>query len=403
MSNRRITAPGVAVVTTPPPWDDGLMIAFSFATASSIRFGVGTAAELPGLAAGLGSRVMLVTGGHDRRPDLVTALAPVAVVRVAHEPTMDDARAAVGQAAEARADVVIGLGGGSVIDVAIVVGILLGQPSREPLDYEEVIGHGRPLAANGVPVIAVPTTAGTGSEVTANGGLASPERQVKVSLRSPAMLPRIAMVDPSLTLDCPPSVTAASGMDALTQCLEPYTSHAATPLTDGFALEGLRRAGRGLARAVEHGDDLDARTDMSLCALLGGMSLANAKLGAVHGFAGPLGGMIGAPHGAICAALLAATTRVNLAALRSRDAANPALARYATAAGALTGVPDADALPDWLDALRARLQIGGLASLGLGRERIGETVAKAAAASSMKGNPISLNADELGQIVTASL
>jgi len=379
------------------------MTAFSFATAASIRFGVDAAQELPALATGLGSRVVMVTGMHDRHPELLEALAPAAVVRVGHEPTMDDARAAVGQATQAGADVIVGLGGGSVIDLAKIVGILLGQTSCEPLDYAEVIGAGRPLAPSGIPVIAVPTTAGTGSEVTANGVLASPEQQVKVSLRSPAMLPRVAVVDPRLTLGCPPAITAASGMDALTQCLEPYTSPAANPLTDGFALEGLRRASTGLVRAVEQGGDLDARADMSLCALLGGMSLANAKLGAVHGFAGALGGMTGAPHGAICAALLAAATRTNLAALRSREPDNPALGRYTTAAGVLTGVPDADALPGWLDALRARLRIDGLAALGLSPDRLDEAVAKAGASSSMKGNPIRLSDDELRGILRSSL
>jgi alcohol dehydrogenase class IV len=182
--------------------------------------------------------------------------------------------------------------------------MLLGN-GGDPLDYVEVVGAGRPITKPAVPCVAVPTTAGTGAEVTANAVLASPEHRVKASLRNRYLIPRVALVDPVLTIGCPPPVTAASGLDALTQCLEPLVLARAQPLTDALAREGLRRAAAGLRRAYADGNHLPARSDMAVCSVLGGMALANAKLGAVHGFAAVIGGLVDAPHGMVCAALLA--------------------------------------------------------------------------------------------------
>ena len=376
---------------------------FTFATAGSIRFGAGVAGQLGEVVAGLGSRVMLVTGGSPERTAAVHGgLDVVAQHRVGHEPTMDDARTATAAAREAQVDVVVAVGGGSAVDLAKAVGILL-VSGRDPLEHAEVIGKGEPLPATSVPVVAVPTTAGTGAEVTANAVLASHQHQVKVSLRSPAMLPRVALVDPALTLDCPPQVTASSGMDALTQCLEPLVSPMATPLTDGFCRTGLEAASRGLRDAFLHGANLEARTGMALCSLMGGLALANAKLGAVHGLAGPLGGMTGAPHGAICAALLPGITAANVAALEARDPQNPALGRYREAARIITGVDETEALIGWLNETLRVLEIGGLAEMGLTTGRIDELCDKAARSSSMKGNPVVLTPEELAFVVRGSL
>ncbi len=315
---------------------------------------------------------------------------------------MYDARSGISAAVKAGADVLVAVGGGSVIDLAKAIAVLVAN-GGDPLDYAEVIGDGKPLRPRSLPVVAVPTTAGTGSEVTSNAVLASRDDQVKVSLRSPVMLPRVAIVDPELTLSCPASVTVSSGLDALTQCLEPYTSRFANPLTDGFALEGMQRAGRSLEVVAIDGDHLEARIDMSLCSLLGGLSLANAKLGAVHGFAGPLGGMMGAPHGAICGALLPATVATNIAALRGRDPDNPALAKYTRAAEVLCDAPVAEAIEEWVLELVRVLDVPGLGELGLTKDRIDEACEKAARASSMKGNPIELTDDELHFICEASM
>ena len=255
-----------------------------------------------------------------------------------------------------------------------------------------------------MPYIAVPTTAGTGAEVTENAVLASPAHGRKASLRSRLMLPRVALVDPLLTLGCPPAVTASSGLDALTQCLEPLVSSQATPMTDALAREGLRRAAAGLRTAYQDGSDVAARTDMALCSLLGGLALANAKLGAVHGFAAVIGGMADAPHGAVCAALLAAVVEENVRALRQREPESPALDRYVDAARILTGRPAAtieDGI-EWLRETVAALNIPGLAALGVRPDDADEIVAKARTASSMRFNPITLTDTELHTILEAS-
>jgi alcohol dehydrogenase class IV len=370
---------------------------FDLALPRRILFGPGRAAELPGLLAGLGRRVLLCTGRDpSRSAHLLGDVAPVAVVTVPHEPTVDDAREATARAREARADVVVAVGGGSALDLGKVVAVLLGN-GTDPMDHLEVVGRGRPLERPARPYVAVPTTAGTGSEATANAPLRSPEHALKASLRSPHMLAAVALVDPLLTLSCPPDVTASSGLDALTQCLEPFVSPRASPATDAVAAEGLRRGARALRRAYEQGDDPDAREDMALCSLFGGIALANAKLGAVHGLAGVLGGLVDAPHGALCAALLAPTVEANLRALRERAPDSPALGRYDDIARLLTGREKAradDALP-WLRDTVAALRIPGLASLGLRPEQHREVAEKAARSSSMQGNPVPLRQEEL--------
>ena len=221
-----------------------------------------------------------------------------------------------------------------------------------------------------MPCVAVPTTAGTGAEVTANAVLAAPEHRIKASLRSPLMIPRVALVDPELTVSCPPPVTAASGLDALTQCLEPFVSVRANPLTDGLAREGLRRAAAGLRAAYADGTDLAARTDMAMCSLLGGLALANAKLGAVHGLAGVIGGTADVPHGFACAAVLPAVVEANVRALRSAPDGGPALDRYAEAARLLTGDPSAS-IEDGLAWIRDTLQPAGRARPGRVRHPAG--------------------------------
>ncbi|MGO8886681.1 MAG: iron-containing alcohol dehydrogenase [Streptosporangiaceae bacterium] len=375
---------------------------FEFATAGRVIFGPGRAAELPALVAGLGSRVLVCTGS---RPSGVAGLLdglalPAARITAAAEPSLDSVGAALATAREHGADVVAAIGGGSVIDLGKAVAILLANGGN-PLDYLEVIGSGRKITQPAVPLVAAPTTAGTGAEVTANAVLASPAHQVKASLRSTLMIPRVALIDPLLTVSCPPQVTAASGLDALTQCLEPFVSIRANPLTDGLAREGLRRAAAGLRRAYADGTDIAARTDMAACALLGGMALANAKLGAVHGLAGVVGGTADVPHGAACAALLAPVTEANVRALRARRPQAPALSRYAEAARLLTGDPGA-AIEDgvaWIRETVTRLGVPGLGAFGLRPADYAGVAAKAAKASSTQGNPLVLDEEELRMIL----
>src|SRR5664279_6193187 len=372
----------------------------------SIKFSaVHPATELPSLIDGWGSRALVFTGTRpERHEQLLGALpVPFEVVTVGGEPTVEMARDAVRTGRTSGADVVIAIGGGSAVDLGKAVAALLGN-GGDPLDFLEVIGRGLPITAPSVPYIAVPTTAGTGSEVSANAVLASPEHRRKASLRSQFMLPRVALVDPLLTLGCPAAVTASSGLDALTQCLEPFVCPQATPLTDGFAAEGLRRAGRSVRTAFRDGSDVPARTDMALASLLGGLSLANAKLGAVHGFAGVIGGIVDAAHGAVCAALLAPVVEVNVRALGERDAGSHALVRYAQAARLLTSRSEAtigDGV-EWLRETVRSLGIPGLATLGVRREDLEDIVENARTASSMRGNPITLTDTELREVLATS-
>src|SRR5690349_14778789 len=318
------------------------MEAFEFATAGRVLFGAGRAADLPAMLAASGTRALVYTGASpDRHAELLDALStPATVFPVAGEPTVDLIRTAVAAARDHGADVVAAIGGGSVIDTGKAAAMLLGN-GGDPLDYLEVIGAGRAITRPSVPFIAVPTPAGTGAELTANSVLASPAHGIKASLRSRTMIPSAALVDPFLTVSCPPPVTAASGMDALTQCLEPFVSPMANPLTDAVAREGIRRAAAGLRSAYADGSNLSARADMSLASVAGGMALANAKLGAVHGLAGVIGGTVAVPHGVACAALLAPVMEANVAALRAGPPGHRALAKYAEAAALLTGEPGA--------------------------------------------------------------
>ena len=379
---------------------------FEFATAGKILAGGGRAAELPGVVAGLGSRVLVCTGANPaRHRGLLAGLGlPAVMFTVAAEPTVELARACVAAAREHGADVVAAVGGGSVLDLGKAAAMLLGN-GGDPLDYLEVIGSGRKITQPSVPCVAVPTTAGTGAEVTANAVLASPAHGLKASLRSPLMIPRVALVDPDLTVSCPPRVTAASGLDALTQCLEPFVCVQANPLTDGLTREGLRRAAAGLRAAYADGSDPGARADMAMCSLLGGIALANAKLGAVHGLAGVIGGIADVPHGMACAALLAPVMEANVRALRSGQPGGPALDRYTEAARLLTGSTAAsvnDGLA-WIRETVSLLAVPGLAAFGIGPQHTDDVAAKAARSSSMQGNPVALTHGDLRAIVLQAL
>jgi alcohol dehydrogenase class IV len=378
-------------------------------TAGQIHFGNGAAADLPALVGPLGERALVVLGrGGERHAGLLGALAEAGVVctrfAVPGEPTTEVAVRGVAEAVAASAQVVVAIGGGSVIDTGKAIAALVAN-GGDPLDYLEVVGKGRALTRPSLPVVAVPTTAGTGAEVTRNAVLTATEHKVKVSLRSPFLLPTIALVDPLLAHGVPPAVTASTGLDALTQVIEPFVCARPNPLVDPYCREGIFRGVRALELAFEHGDDADARRDLALTSLFGGIALANAKLGAVHGFAGPLGGAFGAPHGALCARLLAPVWRANVKALRARAPGHPALGRYLEVAFLLTGKVDASAEDGIarIEELTTRLGIPRLSAWGVREEHFQELATRSAKASSMQGNPVTLTPEELVSILAAAL
>jgi len=382
---------------------------FEFATATRIIFGAGKLNEIGGLTQEFGKRVLVVTGKNPSRAQpLLKRLAAESITAttfpVQGEPRLLDVQKGVSAAKAAGCDFVIAFGGGSAIDAGKAIAAMLTNEG-ELLDYLEVIGRGHALTKAAAPVIAVPTTAGAGAEVTRNAVLLSPEHKFKVSLRSPLILPKVALVDPELTYDLPPPITASTGLDALTQLIEPYTCCRTNPMVDALCVEGIRRAARSLRVGFADGKNTSAREDMCIASLFGGLALANAGLGAVHGFAAPIGGMFQAPHGAVCAALLPHVMSVNLRALRSRFPQSDTLHRYGEIARLLTG--DSSAKADdgvrWVSDLVRDLKIPKLREYGLGEQHISELVEKAAKASSMKANPIVLSPEELSDVLRAAL
>ncbi len=382
---------------------------FEFATAGRIIFGEGKRHDLAEIARAYGSCALVVTvKGTERISDVLDALRAAGIAcaefAVEGEPTISMMHDGLAALRQADAQMVISIGGGSVIDAGKAISALATNDG-DPLDYLEVIGKGQPLINAPLPFIALPTTAGTGAEVTRNAVLASPEHRLKVSLRSPLMLPRVALIDPELTYSVPPNVTAYTGMDAITQVIEPFVSNAANPMTDAICREAMAGGRFDLLRAAVETNDPAARRELALISLSGGLALANAKLGAVHGFAGVIGGMFDAPHGAICAALLPHVIEMNMAALSQRAEDIEAINRYSEIAYHLTDGDDDDPgmLIEWALELVEILEIPSLGAYGITDEHVSTIVEKSRNASSMKGNPIVLTDEELATILANAL
>ncbi|MFG6500452.1 iron-containing alcohol dehydrogenase [Sulfitobacter sp. 1A13191] len=375
------------------------MSPFGFATAGRIRFGRGVAGEAALAARAYGQQVLLLRGGSvawvdELARDLAAAGCEVTQLRGSGEPSVDDVRAAV--AAGRGADVVLGVGGGAVIDLAKAAAALI--PSEcDVMEHLEVVGAGKPLQADPLPMIAIPTTAGTGAEVTKNAVIAVPEAARKVSLRDDRMLPRLALVDPALTDGAPRGVTLGSGLDALVQVIEPYLSSKANPLTDALCRAAIPQGIAALKRLAA-GEDQDARDALAYVSLSGGLALANAGLGAVHGLAGVIGGRFGAPHGLICGRLLGPVLAANADVLGGS-------ARFTEVQRWLS---DGFGLPEegTLDALTAMLDDWGLERLNQWIPEdadLTETAREAAASSSMRANPCVLEAETLEACIRAAM
>lgn len=382
---------------------------FEFASAGRIIFGPGVIKKVGGLASLWGRRGMIVSGRSVNKSQpilefLAEAQVAVTLFSITEEPTLARVLEGIQIVRQEKCDFVIGFGGGSALDAGKAIAALATNPG-DMLDYLEVVGKGRELIHPPLPYLAIPTTAGTGSEVTRNAVLSLPEDSLKVSLRSPMMLPKIALVDPELTYTLPPDITASTGLDALTQLVEPYVSNRANPLTDGFCLSGIQKVAQSLFRAYRVGNDIQARSDMSLAALLGGLALANAKLGAVHGFAAPIGGMFAAPHGIVCACLLPYVVDANLRALRDRSPESPIIARYREIAAILTGniLAEAEETSRSIHIMCGDLHIPKLSAYGVREQDFPCIIKSAYQSSSMQGNPIKLEPEEMQWILEQAL
>lgn len=384
------------------------MSKFEFSTSERIIFGNGTLSRMSALAPSFGRQALIVCGSGSVSLERLFQFLNDAgisreIFRVEDEPDISLIKEGLEKAKATHCDFVIGYGGGSVIDTGKAIAALMTNPG-DLMDYLEVIGYGNEIKNAAAPMIAVPTTAGTGTEVTRNAVISSPDHHVKVSMRSQKMIPKLAIVDPELTYSMPPAVTASTGMDALTQVIEAYVSNRANPMTDIIAKEGIRRGARSLLRAYENGKDKDAREDMALTSLLGGLALANGGLGAVHGFAGPIGGMFNAPHGAICASLLPHVMKYNVAALSDHKSKGDVRARYQEIAILLTDDPDA-AIEDgvnWIENLAETLDIPGLHEIGIKKEDFDQIIQQSQVSSSMQKNPVRLDEFELEAILAGA-
>jgi alcohol dehydrogenase class IV len=381
---------------------------FEFATAGRIIFGAGRIGEVGDVTHPFGQRAFVIVDSTERTAPVLEILRNAHVSLILHpihgEPTIASISAALQDAREGNCELVVGIGGGSALDSGKAVAALLTNPG-ELTDFLEVIGKGQVLSHPSVPFIAIPTTAGTGSEVTRNAVISSPEHRLKASLRSPFMLPRVALVDPELTYSLPPEPTASTGMDTLTQLIEPFTSNSPNPLVDAICREGIPLVAKSLQSAYENGQDTVAREGMALGSLLGGMALANGRLGAVHGMANPIGGMAHAPHGAICARLLPMVLETNIRAIRSRAPDSPSIKRYEEVAHLLTGNEAASAEDGikWVQELCRALRIRPLGNYGLNRDDFDPLVAQSQKANSMKGNAIPLSNQEIRSLLEKSI
>lgn len=384
------------------------MLAFAIQAPPRILFGRGEAARAAGLVRRLGDRIVVAHGANAVRAawliDTLTAEgADVLPLGCRGEPLLSELEAGLEAARRFGATAVVGLGGGAAIDFGKALAALIPSQSA-PMDHLEVIGRGEPLGADPLPYVAIPTTAGTGAEVTKNAVIASPEHGRKVSLRDDRMIPRVAIVDPALTDDCPRAITLASGLDAVVQVIEPYVSSKATPFTDAIARPAIGRGLLALARLMADGDrstdaaaaDPTARDEMAWVSLCGGLSLANAGLGAVHGLAGVIGGLVPAPHGLICGRLIGPVLRANRAKADGLSAHR--LDEVFAEITHVLGGP-ADAAPETLTAWITAQGLAPIGRYGLGPDRFAAAAAAAQTSSSMRGNPVPLAAEELEAIL----
>jgi alcohol dehydrogenase class IV len=368
---------------------------FSILTPPRILFGRGEVARAPALAAGFGPRGVIVHGVRTVHVAPLLAGLDAMAITCPSEPTLQMLEAALATTRAHRPDWVLAIGGGAVIDMGKALAALIPQ-ATPVMDHLESVGPAHPLAAPPLPFIAIPTTAGTGAEVTKNAVIGLPDLGRKVSLRDDRMIARVAIIDPALTDHCPRAITLASGLDAITQVIEPYVSIKATPYTDAITRAAIPMGLAALIRLMD-AEDAAARDAMAFVSLTGGLALANAGLGAVHGFAGVIGGMTGAAHGAICGTLLPHVIAMN----RARVADPARLDDVCQMIGAAFGTTAARA-PAALAGWSRHHGLPSLSDIGLSPADHRIVAEMSQTASSMKGNPVTLPPDDLLAILVAA-
>jgi len=380
-------------------------ILFEFSTVEKIIFGTNQSQRLGKVVRDFGESALLITGKMPDRhqlllDDLQKNNIKFTTFPIDNEPTIDMVMEGTKFARQYNPQVMIALGGGSILDAGKAIAGMMTNPG-DPLDYLEVIGKGKAIQNQATPLIAIPTTSGTGAEVTQNAVLLSPEHKTKVSLRSALLLPTIALLDPSLTISMPPAVTASSGLDALTQLIEAFTCNTPNAMIDALCQEGILLVARSLPIAFSDGSNQQAREEMALASMYSGLALANSRLGAVHGIAGPFGGIFHAPHGAVCARLLPVVTKTNVQQLRENDTDHTTLKKYKQVAQLLTGNDKATIEEgiSWLEEIVKDFDIPTLKHYGLTPDKYEELIEKALKSSSMKGNPVSLSPQVLENIL----
>ncbi len=381
---------------------------FDFSTSSRILFGSGVIQEVGKVASAFGKKGLIIHSKGMNVDHLCNLLKQaqfkMTTLPVSGEPTTESIQPGIDLVRGQGYEFIIAAGGGSTMDAAKAISAMATNPG-DILDYLEVVGKNLPIKMDALPMIAVPTTAGTGSEVTRNAVLKVSESKVKVSLRSSMIIPRVALIDPELTLELSPPVTASTGMDALTQCIEPFLAKKANRMTDIFCQEGIRRAARSILSAFQNGTNLRSRENMAWSSLLGGISLANAGLGAVHGFAGVIGGMYPAAHGVICARLLPEVVSMNYRVISTEGRDPDRVQKFHVIASLLIGDEQGEIVNaiQWLRSTCETLNIPRLKALGIRTTDLDEIVKKAMVSSSMKGNPVELSEGQLMEILQNSL
>ncbi len=393
---------------------------FEFCTSSKIIFGRGKSNLLPELIRPLGSRIMIITGSSPQRHSVLiekikAAGIYVSLATVSGEPEVEKITEITSLILRQNCKAVLALGGGSVLDAGKAAAILANNPG-DIMEYLEVVGEGKALPCASLPFIAVPTTAGTGSEVTRNSVITVPSHRVKVSLRSPEMLPKIALIDPELLRECPLTVRVNCSFDALCHLMEAMISRKATPFTDMICSYGLQQIRRETLQTYWNDPQIEEpRCAMAFASLLGGMALANGGLGAVHGFAGVIGGMFGAPHGAVCAALLAPVLKTNMAVARQIEEGNSSEGDLLLAEKMLKQIEkmtdfftagqcrEPEKLITELERLTRENHVPRLSDMGIKESDLPIIIKKSSQSSSMKGNPFSLSEERLSYILHKAL